>query len=144
MDRAHQLSFCKQCKLRDFSKDQGIICSLTEAKATFEDECPDYQVDQAMMERNKEMEREYLESQQASDSLGLNVFGIKNQILAGSIAIIGAIVWFVAGLFADRIFFYPPILFILGLVTLIQGIIKSQNKAKLKKLDQRDAELLDK
>ena len=144
MDRAHQLSFCKQCKLRDFSKNEGIICSLTGSKAAFEDECPDYKVDQSLMERNKELEKQYLEDQQASDSLGLSVLGIKNQILAGSIAVVGSIVWFIAGASADIIFFYPPILFILGTATLIQGIIKSRNKAKLNRLNRQDADLLDK
>ena len=144
MDRAHQLSFCKQCKLRDFSKNEGIICSLTGSKAAFEDECPDYKVDQSLMERNKELEKQYLEDQQASDSLGLSVLGIKNEILAGSIAVVGSIVWFIAGASADIIFFYPPILFILGTATLIQGIIKSRNKAKLNRLNRQDADLLDK
>jgi hypothetical protein len=33
-----------------------------------------------------------------------------------------AAVWFVVGLANDRIFFYPPILFICGLIGLIKGL----------------------
>lgn len=37
---------------------------------------------------------------------------------------LGAIVWFVLGLMGGVIFFYPPILLIIGLVSLIGGIAK--------------------
>jgi hypothetical protein len=144
MNRAHQMSYCKQCKLREFSKNEGVICSLTGLKATFEEDCPDYKVDQKMLERNRELEEERLEDQQSSNTIGLSMFGIKNQILAGALAIIGSVVWFIAGASADIIFFYPPILFILGLVTLIQGVVTSNKRAKLKKKQQKNADLLDK
>lgn len=143
MDRTHQLSYCKQCKLREFSKNEGIICSLTGEKATFKDNCAEYQVDQNMLERNRELEVERLQDQQSSDTLGLSILGIKNQIIAGSLAIIGSLIWFIAGASADIIFFYPPILFILGLATLIQGIITSKKKAKIKQREKQNAELLD-
>lgn len=143
MNRAHQLIYCKQCKLRDFSKNDGIICSLTGAKASFEDTCQDYKVDQVMLERSRELEKEREYDQASSDTLGLNILGIKNQIIAGSIAIIGAIVWFIVGWEAGRIFFYPPILFILGLVALIRGVITSKKRADLRQKEKRKADLLD-
>lgn len=34
-----------------------------------------------------------------------------------------AVVWFVGGLFFDIIFFYPPILFIIGLVAFVKGLV---------------------
>lgn len=34
-----------------------------------------------------------------------------------------AVVWFVGGLFFDIIFFYPPILFIIGLIAFVKGLI---------------------
>lgn len=50
--------------------------------------------------------------------------GIVNSgVLGGTLAMIGAIVWFVLGLMADRIFFYPPILFIAGLVAFCKGLM---------------------
>lgn len=42
-------------------------------------------------------------------------------ILKGVLMAIGAVVWFVGGLAAGRVFFYPPILLVLGLVTIARG-----------------------
>ncbi len=36
---------------------------------------------------------------------------------------VGAVVWFVVGLSFDFIFFYPPVLFIIGIVTLVRGMM---------------------
>jgi len=44
-------------------------------------------------------------------------------IWAGIGMMVGAVVWFVVGWMAGRIFFYPPILFIIGLVSLGKGIM---------------------
>jgi hypothetical protein len=45
-------------------------------------------------------------------------------IVGGIAMIVGAIVWFVGGLFFDIIFFYPPILAIFGVISLIGGIVQ--------------------
>ena len=34
-----------------------------------------------------------------------------------------AVVWFGLGLAGDRIFFYPPILFLFGLVAFVRGLL---------------------
>ncbi|MCA9058966.1 MAG: hypothetical protein KDA85_10720 [Planctomycetaceae bacterium] len=44
-------------------------------------------------------------------------------MLIGAAMMGGAIVWFVGGLFADIIFFYPPVMFVIGLVTFIKGML---------------------
>ncbi|MBL8852786.1 MAG: hypothetical protein JNK57_02325 [Planctomycetaceae bacterium] len=44
-------------------------------------------------------------------------------IALGLLMMLGATVWFVVGLAADRIFFYPPVLFILGIGTVIKGCL---------------------
>ncbi len=41
----------------------------------------------------------------------------------GVAMMVGAVVWFIVGLFADRIFFYPPILYILGIVGVVKGLL---------------------
>lgn len=46
---------------------------------------------------------------------------IHPQIIIGVLMMVGAVVWFFAGLAADRIFFYPPILFLLGIGAIIKG-----------------------
>ena len=43
--------------------------------------------------------------------------------MIGLLMIIGAIVWFFGGLAAGIIFFYPPILLIFGIVTMIKGLL---------------------
>jgi hypothetical protein len=40
----------------------------------------------------------------------------------GLLAMAGAVVWFIAGLMGDVIFFYPPILFIIGLCSVMKGL----------------------
>ena len=48
---------------------------------------------------------------------------ISRSIIAGVLMMVIAVVWFVVGLFAGWIFFYPPILFILGLVAVGKGLM---------------------
>ena len=45
------------------------------------------------------------------------------QVLGGLGMMVGAVVWFVAGIFFGWVFFYPPILLIIGLVTMIKGFV---------------------
>ena len=47
-------------------------------------------------------------------------------ILGGLAAMIGAVVWFVVGWFMGYIFFYPPILFILGLIGFVRGLMNGE------------------
>lgn len=44
-------------------------------------------------------------------------------ILIGILMMVGALVWFFVALAAGRIFFYPPILFIIGIVSVVRGIL---------------------
>lgn len=45
------------------------------------------------------------------------------QVGIGLLMIVGAIVWFVLGLAADRIFFYPPVLLVLGIIAMAKGFL---------------------
>jgi hypothetical protein len=45
----------------------------------------------------------------------------------GALMVIGAVVWFIAGLAANIIFFYPPILLILGIVAIVKGFLGTSN-----------------
>lgn len=49
-------------------------------------------------------------------------FSDNSSALAGLGLMILAVVWFVGGLFVGYIFFYPPILFLIGLVTFLKGL----------------------
>lgn len=46
-------------------------------------------------------------------------------ILGGVLMMIIAIVWFVGGLFAGYIFYYPPILLIVGMVAVGKGLFSN-------------------
>ena len=48
---------------------------------------------------------------------------INGGVVGGMIAMFIAVVWFVVGMAAGWVFFYPPILFIIGLVAVIKGLI---------------------
>ena len=44
-------------------------------------------------------------------------------ILIGAAMMVGAVVWFVVGWMAGRIFIYPPILFALGIVAVVKALM---------------------
>jgi hypothetical protein len=49
-------------------------------------------------------------------------------VIGGGLTMIIAVVWFVVGLVAlGFIFFYPPVLFVLGLAATINGLIDSRS-----------------
>lgn len=41
MNSEDHLKFCKKCTNRKMDLQQGLICSITNRLADFEDECPD-------------------------------------------------------------------------------------------------------
>lgn len=47
MDRQKQLEYCKKCTKQKFDSTQGIICSLTNQKADFENECEYFEIDKS-------------------------------------------------------------------------------------------------
>lgn len=48
---------------------------------------------------------------------------VNGGVAGGLLAMIIAVVWFVAGLMNDRIFFYPPILLVVGLIAFFKGLM---------------------
>ncbi len=55
---------------------------------------------------------------------GPESYGMSKGVIGGLIMMLIAIVWFVGGLACDIIFFYPPILFIIGLVAFVKGLFE--------------------
>lgn len=52
-------------------------------------------------------------------------------MFAGVGMILGAIVWFILGLvYQDKIYFYPPVLFVLGIGSFIRGMQEEEDKYK--------------
>lgn len=81
------------------------------------------------------------ESSTDSDFFGPEKKGFEYGVLGGVVMMVIAVVWFVGGLMCDYIFFYPPVLFIIGMVALIKGLATGNlagNKPK-KKFVQKPA-----
>ncbi|MBM3997629.1 MAG: hypothetical protein FJ303_26295 [Planctomycetes bacterium] len=73
--------------------------------------------------------RERSEAQSESSSYhggGAAGWAFNGGVLGGLAAMIIAVVWFVVGLSYDRIFFYPPILFIAGPVGFFRGLLNNE------------------
>jgi hypothetical protein len=52
------------------------------------------------------------------------VFG--SAALYGCAMMLGAVVWFVGGLALNRIFFYPPVMFVLGFISFVRGLMDDE------------------
>ncbi len=122
MTLKEQLRFCQICENRKFSAQQGIVCSLTDAKPTFKENCPDFKIDKAEAERKATQEREIQEQEEMSGGFAPEKAGVKKGVMGGVVMMVIAVVWFVVGYQAGRIFYYPPVLFLIGLYALIKGI----------------------
>jgi hypothetical protein len=48
---------------------------------------------------------------------------VSGGVIAGLFMMLGAVVWLVVGLYFGWLFFYPPVLFIIGLISLIKGLM---------------------
>jgi len=57
MDRTKQLEYCKKCTKQKFDPRLGIICSLTNQKADFEDECEHFEIDKAKIVTETEKQK---------------------------------------------------------------------------------------
>ncbi len=55
MNRKEQLAFCKVCQHQKFDLQQGIICSLTNAVADFQEECTSYSEDTVLKEKEEQL-----------------------------------------------------------------------------------------
>lgn len=53
MTRQEHLAFCKHCTHQKFDRNKGIICSLINAEADFEDDCADFSGDRSLIETPK-------------------------------------------------------------------------------------------
>jgi hypothetical protein len=69
--------------------------------------------------KKKKKRRIVVDSAPSGDSSRLASIGL------GLLMMVGAVAWFVAGLFANRIFIYPPILFVSGVIALVKGLTQS-------------------
>jgi hypothetical protein len=74
--------------------------------------------------RREQEKRAAKEQAAAGQPLEKSIFN--SGALGGVVAMMVAVVWFVAGLANDVIFFYPPILFVIGLAAFFKGVMKNE------------------
>ena len=119
--------FCGRCINYQFSLDQGLLCKLTQKKPDFIDECSSFVLDSDREQRqlNEQKRLDALEARSAeNEAFAPEKKGVQKGIIGGIIMIAIAIIWFFVGLAAGYIFFYPPILFIIGIYALIKGLLQ--------------------
>ena len=127
--------FCRKCTYYDFSFDRGIICKITNQKPYYQDKCPNFI-------RNAKREQELIHDQkrindfearrESNKFFTLEKKGLEKGILGGVIMMGIALIWFFAGIAGGYIFFYPPILFIIGLYAFIKGLRRGNLAGKSK------------
>jgi hypothetical protein len=61
--------------------------------------------------------------QSTADSGGEGFGTINAGVVGGIFMMIVAVIWLGLGLMADRLFFYPPVLFVLGFIAMIKGLV---------------------
>lgn len=119
-----QLKLCRICTNRKMDAATGLVCSLTGNKPAFEGTCSTFNVDQPEADRLIALERaaQAEEAQGGSDGFSYERQGVSKGVLGGVVMLVIAGVWFFAGLAAGRIFFYPPILAVVGIYSIIKGL----------------------
>tara|TARA_B100000809_G_C14642008_1_gene352611 strand:- start:106 stop:516 length:411 start_codon:yes stop_codon:yes gene_type:complete len=119
---------------RKLESQQGIICSLTEKQAAFKHSCKDYKVDNPAIYREKVYREESrLRSRPKDFRFGLDKIGIKNGIVSGSILIILEIAWIIFELAINRIFWYPFLMLLMGLISLTSRVVNTLISSKIDK-----------
>ncbi len=76
----------------------------------------------------RERNRQAHERGTQSASSGFEGGAINSGMAGGLLAMVVAVIWFVVGWMGGVIFFYPPILFIIGLVSLFNGLSQGPNR----------------
>lgn len=122
MTLEERLQYCKICLNRKINPAIGLVCNLTNEKPAFEGKCGSMQLDKPEADRLIQQEKEARMEQESSGSFSTEQKGIQKGVLGGVLMIVIAIVWFVAGMAADRIFFYPPVLFCIGIYAVFKGL----------------------
>jgi hypothetical protein len=59
------------------------------------------------------------------DEVGINIgwFRTDAGLIGGSFIMVVALVWFFTGLQLGRLFFFPPFLFVIGIIAVVQGVV---------------------
>jgi hypothetical protein len=93
-----------------------------EAEERFTVKAPPARPKPAPLEKKPPKQKRYPREDRASqDGWRMPSIVVNPSIISGLAMMGGAVVWFVVGLYAGWVFFYPPILFVLGIGAVIRG-----------------------
>lgn len=119
-----RLQYCRICENRKMNPAVGLVCGLTNEKPAFEGTCPTLRIDQPEATRLVQLERAATAEEAQSGAFATEKKGINAGVLGGFGMCAVALVWFFVGLSAGYIFYYPPVLFIIGVVAIVRGALK--------------------
>jgi hypothetical protein len=123
MTLEERLQYCRICENRQINPAIGLVCNLTNEKPAFENKCATLVIDQKEADRLVQLERQAKEEEEGG-AFSPEKKAIQKGVLGGLAMIAIAVVWFVVGWMSGYIYFYPPILFVIGVYALIKGIAK--------------------
>ncbi len=147
MTREDRLKYCSKCMKRKLDLEKGLVCNLTGEWADFNVSCNDFEEDSAYIEREKYRRLERLEKRLEANTYGLSKYGIRDGTVAGLIIITLAAIWFFVAYFhLYTIFFYPPILALIGAGLILRDQVdKSRIRKEKKRIMNEDLiDLVDK
>ena len=121
LSREEQLKYCKVCENRIFSQQEGIICKIYNAKASFEITCNDYSGDEKAI--NNLNQRINFNNRVNDFTFGLEYFGIKIGVTSGFIVMAIGLIWMIIGALKNAIHLYSFGVIIIGLIGVIYGLI---------------------
>jgi len=99
MTREEHLKFCKTCTKRILDRNVGLICSLTNEKADFENECEFYEIDEKVVEKmdtEKPIEHKTVLTKLSSSDVAKfkEDQNLPKAIITGiTVGILGALLW---------------------------------------------------
>jgi hypothetical protein len=117
-----RLQFCKVCNNRKMDFNAGMLCKLTNSKPDFEEKCPSFDMDSVAAKEYLSRKEALAQSEQEGGFFAAEKKGFSMGMLGGLLMMAIAAVWFFVGMAAGYIYFYPPILFVMGIVALIKGM----------------------
>lgn len=105
-----------------YEDDENLFAGLNSAE-TREDDYSAYATSSLPPRQKSTRKRSSLQSR-ASSGNESDEPGKGRQILGGIATMVAAVIWFFTGLYFGYLFFYPPVLFLLGLIAFVKGLLK--------------------
>ena len=122
--------FCARCRHYESNISQGILCGLTHAKPHFIGDCETFILD-PIRDRKVTLKAEKEAMSEVDDSFfAPEKKGVQKGVLGGITMMVIAVVWFVGGYAAGIIFYYPPVLFLIGIYAFIKGLFTGNASGK--------------